>query len=85
MSVTCDECRQYAVAAVAQKGPRVGFRMVLATARSKEEAIGLGLAAFKAAAPDWTFCAPDALEIPDIEPTEPTPPPPGAAPKQGET
>lgn len=59
--------RLFSVAAIARSafsgGERVGYRMMLANARSKEEAIGVALRVFEERHPQTSFSDADALEV----------------------
>lgn len=55
--------RIWVVCALAEKGNMLGYRMVQATARTAEEAVGAGLARFQKEYPDHAFSSVHAMEI----------------------
>lgn len=57
------DLRAYAVAAIAEKPGRIGYRMRFVSARNEDEAIGLALRTFAEGEPDHHFACPAALEV----------------------
>jgi hypothetical protein len=53
----------WAVCAIAEKGNQIGYRMVQANARTKEEAVGAGLARFQKEYPGHSFSSVEAMPI----------------------
>ncbi|AXQ93165.1 hypothetical protein LV780_04670 [Cereibacter azotoformans] len=55
--------KAFVVCVVAEKLPRIGYRMQIVSARNQDEAVGFALRAFEKKEPEWQFSAPSATEV----------------------